>query len=135
MNNSTLPENQDLSEMSLISLTERLANSGELARARVIIPNDEELKITLVDINTIRKLYDLKNDETFLSNCLFTVLGVLLSAIVAILTANKRLLDIDDKWLIVIVFLILILIFINFLRMKISKRSNAIRKKIFKENE
>src|SRR5580698_2199985 len=123
MNNSISAENQDLSEMSLVSLTERLTNSGELARARVIIPNDDELKITLVDINTIRKLYDLKNDETFLSNCLFTVLGVLLSTVVAILTADKHLQNIDDKLLIVVIFLVLILIFLNFLRMKISKRS------------
>lgn len=125
----------NLSEMSLIELTEKLSRGGELSTAKVIIPNEDQLTIKLVNVNLIKRLDELKEDENIYQNYFFTVIGTLLGTIISVLMSDKPISETGAVTITIIVFLIMIAFFLFGLKIRIKKRLQNIKLQIFGENE
>lgn len=121
-------------EMSLLQLTERLSSNSELAKARIILPDPNELEITLVDLNLVKRLDEIKSDMSLYQNVLFTAIGALIGAITSIVFSEKPNSSVSLSAYIFISFFVIIIVLLAILLVRYNNRLKPLKKKLLKRN-
>lgn len=121
----------NLSNLTLLELTDKLSGSKEIAHAKVILPSEDELKIELVSSTLIHELEGLREDEKIFQNYFFTILGAFLGVILSILIDEKLLTEATKSDYTILGALLFLTIFLGYLSKRASRKTKALKNKIF----
>ena len=124
-------QNSNLSNLTLLELTDKLSGNKDITKAKVILPSEDELKIELVSSTLVHRLEELREDEKIFQNYFYTILGAFLGLVLSMLIDEKLLIDTTKSDFIILGSLLFLTIFLGYLSSRSSKKTKALKNKIF----